>query len=357
MKLPFLNGQTKTRDEMVAIDLGSRTSKAVHLQRENGKFTLCGYSITNSPAAENDISTEALTNHLKAVVGKLNPSSNLLTLTLNSNEVVLRTAETPLMNRADCRLMLKHSAMTYLQQKLTGYIFDVHPLLYFTREEPQRDDQIKVTHQKQRVLIAGAKKQVLDNYVARAKAAGLVADHLVPGLIAQVNAFELARPDLFLERTVALVDVGFNTSSICILNRGDIALIRVVDVGGDRITTGLSESMNISYAEADGLKLGMPDEVRQDLETIIVPLGRELRAAVDFFESEHDNAVSNVSICGGSGQSEIIREILQTQLRLECNTWDPVSFLERKLSSQQQEEVERVGPLLAVAVGAALMAM
>ena len=141
------------------------------------------------------------------------------------------------------------------------------------------------------------------------------------------------------------------------MDRGDIALLRVVDVGGDRITAGLSESMKISYAEAEGLKLGMPDEVRKDLETVIVPLGRELRAAVDFFESEHDNAITHVSICGGSAQSEIIREILQTRLRLECNTWDPVSFLERKLSSQQQEEVECVGPLLAVAVGAALMAM
>jgi len=58
----------------------------------------------------------------------------------------------------------------------------------------------------------------VDNYVARAKGAGLVADHLVPGLIAQVNAFELARPELFLERTVALGDVGFNTLSISLLS-------------------------------------------------------------------------------------------------------------------------------------------
>jgi Tfp pilus assembly PilM family ATPase len=357
MKLPFLNRQTKAPDEMVAIDLGRRTTKAVHLQRANEKLTLCGYMITDSPVIEKVASNETWTDHLKTIIETLKPKNNLLSLTLNANDVVLRTAEAPLMSRNDFRLMLKHSSKTFLQQELTGYSFDVHKLVYFPKSEPQTDGQVKVTRPKQRVLIAGAKKQLLDNYVERAKGAGSIADHVVPGLVAEVNAFELARPDIFLERTVALVDVGFNTSSICILNRGDIALIRVVAVGGDRITTGVSESMNITYAEAEGLKLGMAGEVRPDLETVIVPLGRELRASIDCFEHEHDEIVSCVFICGGSARSDVIREILQNELRLECNTWDPVFSLGKELSPQQDAELEQVGPQLAVAVGAALTAM
>ena len=40
MGLPFLNSRAKRRDQIVAIDLGARVTKAVHLQRRNEKFTL-----------------------------------------------------------------------------------------------------------------------------------------------------------------------------------------------------------------------------------------------------------------------------------------------------------------------------
>jgi type IV pilus assembly protein PilM len=193
--------------------------------------------------------------------------------------------------------------------------------------------------------------------VLGANTAGLVADHVVPGLIAAINAFELSRPELFLGNAVALVDIGFKSSSICVLNRGDIALSRVVAIGGDRVTEGLSETMNISYPEAESLKIGMAAEVRRELESVVAPLGRELRASIDFFEHEHDKTVSHVFICGGSSRSDVVRQILESELMLECSTWDPLSFLDKELSPEQDSELEHVGPQLAVAVGAALGAM
>ena len=44
--------------------------------------------------------------------------------------------------------------------------------------------------------------------------------------------------------------------------------------------------MNISYAEAEGIKVGMPGEVQAALESQVQPLGRELRASLDFFEHQ-----------------------------------------------------------------------
>ena len=60
---------------------------------------------------------------------------------------------------------------------------------------------------------------------------------------------------------VALVDLGFKTSSISILADGELCLSRSVELGGDRLTAGLAEAMNITYAEAEGIKVGMPQEV------------------------------------------------------------------------------------------------
>src|SRR5947209_8002430 len=139
---------------------------------------------------------------------------------------------------------------------------------------------------------------------------GLTADQVVPGLLGPVNAFELAMPEIFAQNVVALVDIGFRNSSICILQQGDLVLSRVVAIGGDRLTTGLAESLGISYAEAEGIKVGMPTEVQTSLEALVLPLGRELRASIDFFEHQQDKAVSQVFISGVSARSEFIIKTL-----------------------------------------------
>jgi len=83
-----------------------------------------------------------------------------------------------------------------------------------------------------------------------------------------------------------------------------------VNIGGDRLTAGLAEAMNISYAEAEGIKVGMAPEVQSMLEMQIIPLGRELRASLDFFEHQQDRPVSQVYVSGGSAQSEMVLQIL-----------------------------------------------
>src|SRR4029077_11935739 len=120
-----------------------------------------------------------------------------------------------------------------------------------------------------------------------------------------------------------------------ILQQGELVLSRVVAIGGDRLTTGLAESLGISYAEAEGIKVGMPAEVQSNLEALVLPLGRELRASIDFFEHQHDQTVGQVYVSGGSCGSEFIMQLLQTELMAECKPWNPLSFLQMDLPPQQ----------------------
>jgi type IV pilus assembly protein PilM len=155
---------------------------------------------------------------------------------------------------------------------------------------------------------------------------------------------------------VALVDIGFKNTSICLVQEGELILSRVVGIGGDKLTNGLAESLGISYAEAEGIKVGMPAEVQSNLEALVLPLGRELRASIDFFEHQQDKTVTQVYVSGGSSRSEFIMQLLQTELMAECKPWNPLSFLQMDLPPQQAGEVEQVAPQLAVAVGSAVAA-
>jgi Tfp pilus assembly PilM family ATPase len=112
--------------------------------------------------------------------------------------------------------------------------------------------------------------------------------------------------------------------------------------------------MNISYAEAEGIKVGMAPEVQSTLETQVSPLGRELRASLDFFEHQQDRPVAQIFVSGGSARSEMILQMLHTEMLADCKTWNPAGFLQLALPGQQAVEMEHVGSQLAVAIGAAL---
>jgi Tfp pilus assembly PilM family ATPase len=171
-----------------------------------------------------------------------------------------------------------------------------------------------------------------------------------------VNAFEITMPEAFANESVALVDIGFKHTSVCVVDRGELVLTRTVNIGGDRLTAGLAEAMNVTYAEAEGIKVGMAPEVQSALETQVLPLGRELRASLDFFEHQQDRPVSQVYVSGGSSKSQSILEMLRAELIVECKTWNPTSSLQLALPGQQAVEIDHIGSQLTVAVGAALAA-
>ncbi len=358
MALPFFDsGTRKKRDQMLAVDLGGRTTKAVHVQRRGNNYFLCGYALLDAPIFDKTLSADLLTEHLKAVGQALQAKTKYVTMTMGVNDVLVRHAEMPRLAQDDMRLVLKHSSRVYLQQELTNHLFDCHVCGNSQPTKSTENPKAPSAAPKQKVLIAAARKQMVDDYVEGSRRAGFVADQVVPGLIGPVNAFELTVPDAFANEAVALVDLGFKNSSISILQQGELILSRVVAIGGDRLTNGLAETLNISYAEAEGIKVGMPGEVQGQLESLVMPLGRELRASIDFFEHQQDRPVTQVYITGGSARSPMILQTLQQELMVECRILNPTSALQLELPPQQSAEIEQVGSQLTVALGAALAAL
>jgi type IV pilus assembly protein PilM len=339
---------------MVAIDLGARTSKAIYLQRKGAQFSLINFALLDAPVSEKAPSAEVLADHLGALVQALDAKTKRVILIVGPNDSLLRHAELPQVPISDMRMMLKFNAKNYLQQELTDFIFDCFVLPSATGVPPAEAGK---PAQKTRVLVGAAKKQFVDGLQDAARSAGLMPDQIIPGLIGPANAFELAQPEVFSKEIVALVDIGFKNSTITILLNGELILSRVVGIGGDRLTNGLAEAMGISYAEAEGIKIGMPAEVQGNLQPMLSSLGRELRASIDFFEHQKDKAVSQAFVSGGSSSSEFILQSMQSELMVPCKGWNPTSFLQLALPPKQMSEIEQIAPQLAVAVGGAAAAM
>jgi type IV pilus assembly protein PilM len=341
----------------MAVDLGGRTTKAVCVQRRGQGFALCGFTLLDAPIYEKTLPPDLLSEHLKAVVEALRPTTKYVSLTAGVNDAQVRHADLPRMPVRDMSMVLKLNSKNYLQQDLPNHVFDCHVSTRPHQPKPSEKPKEPGSPQKQRVLVAGARQQFVEDLVQGAKGAGLIADFIVPSLIGPVNSFEKAMPEIFEKEAVALVDIGYKNSSICILLEGELILSRVVGIGGDKLTNGLAEALNVSYAEAEGIKIGMPSEVQPQLESLLLPLGRELRASIDFFEHQQDRPVTQVFVTGGSARSEFILQRLQQELMVECKILNPITFLQMQLPPQQTAEIEQVAPQLTVALGAALAAL
>jgi type IV pilus assembly protein PilM len=358
MALPFLNGQSKKREQVIAIDLGGRSTKAILLQRRGDVYTLLRYCIMDAPLYEKELSVDVLTDHLKAVYAALDTKTKNVSLAISVNDSIVRQAELPQIPVADMRQILRINTKNYLQQDLPGYTFDCYsiPIRQNTAVAGETPKAINATSQKLKVLVGGAKKQLTDDLSAAIRGAGLIPDQVIPGIVGPFNAFEMTMPEIFEKEAVALVDIGFKSTSICLLQKGELMVSRVVNIGGDKLTQGLAEAMSISYAEAEGIKVGMPGEVQSNLEPLLTPLGRELRASVDFFEHQQDRTVSQIYVSGGSARSEFIMKALETELMAPCKSWSPVANLQMALPAVQVSEIEQVAPQLTVAIGAAAVA-
>ena len=359
MELPFIGGAArKKRNQMIAVDLGTRTTKAVLMERRGEVLALSRYAMLDAPIYEKKFSTELLADHLHSVAEALGSATKFVTLAVGLDDAIVRQVELPQIPVGEMRMVLKNNTKGYLQQDLPNYTFDCHVFPPKATPTPvNAADAAKTTGvPKLKVLVAGAKQDLLDDFQIAVKNAGLTAECIVPGIMGPMNAFEMAMPQVFANDSVALVDIGFKHSSICVLDRGELVLIRVVNIGGDKLTAGLAEAMNITYADAEGAKMGMAPDAKSSIETQVAPLGRELRASLDFFEHQQDRPVTQIFVSGAAAKSEMFLEMLRAEMIAECKTWNPAAFLQLALPGQQTVEIEHVGPQLGVAIGAALAA-
>src|SRR5271155_3616660 len=127
MALPFLNGfGRKKRTQIISVDLGTRTTKAVLLEQRGEVWALSRYALLDAPIFDKKISPELLAEHLKSVVQALETDAKYVTLSVGLDDAVVRQVELPQIPIDEMRLVLRNNTKAYLQQDLPGHVFDCY---------------------------------------------------------------------------------------------------------------------------------------------------------------------------------------------------------------------------------------
>src|SRR2546430_17556449 len=113
MALPFLSSQARRLDQITAIDLGARTTKAVQLQRKGEGLNFLGYALQDAPAYEKGLSPQLLGEHLGAINQTLGGRAKQVGLAVGVGESMVRHAELPAGPRDGMRPMLEFKSKNF----------------------------------------------------------------------------------------------------------------------------------------------------------------------------------------------------------------------------------------------------
>jgi type IV pilus assembly protein PilM len=208
------------------------------------------------------------------------------------------------------------------------------------------------------VLLVAAKKDKIQNHTNVITMSGRTADVVDIDAFALQNAYEVNYP-LDPTATVALLNVGASLMNINITKSGMPLFIRDVPVGGNQYTDILQKELQLSFQEAEDLKLGKSggaeaDMVHPLLESITDMLIMEVQKTFDFFRETYPNeTINQVLVSGGTARTTGLAEKLQDTFGYPTEVLDPLKSITLG-PKVDAAAVTSLGPALTVAVGLAL---
>ena len=208
------------------------------------------------------------------------------------------------------------------------------------------------------VVLVAAKRDKIQNHTNVIGMAGRSPEVVDIDAFALQNAFE-ANYLVDEDATVALLNIGASLMNINITKGGMPLFIRDVSVGGNQYTDILQKELQLSFQEAEDLKLGKnggseAEMVQPLLESITDMICTEVQKTFDFFHETYPGEIINhVFISGGTSHMHGLASKIQQTFGYPTDILNPFRSIEMG-PKVNAAEVTSLGPALAIAVGLAL---
>ena len=327
---------------LVVIDLSERTTRATLLKWTGEDFALRDYSFLEAPGLPAKMTRAELAAHLRTVVGSLNGRCRDAVLVLGMQDVMVRSLELPKSHDTEFREMVKLNTHKYFQQDASQLVVDCFPV-------SSDFAGITMSAKDAHVVAVGAKQELFRVLVSAARDAGLHLLRITSTQASIANAVRFAQPESVGNQVVAIIEFGPRTCAVTAAVAGQPALTRVIDLD-DATTTGLDEAFSTPYPVADEIRGNL---IRNRLQKTLFPVGREISAALDYFEAQLNCRATAALFNGGTERADLTLETLQAQLDVPCQRIDISSMVKVEVPNGKGERAPRELQRLGGSIGAA----
>lgn len=337
---------------LVGVDIGSSSIKAIELAKTKRGYQVVGFAC--EPLGADAIvdgaivDTGVVSENVKKVLAGGKFTAKGVATGVSGNSVIVKRVVMPVATPEE----VEGSIQTDCEQYIPFEINDVN--MDFQVIGPSQSDTEGLE-----VLLVVAKKEKVQNQTSVITAAARTADVVDVEGFALQNAFEVNyAPDA--AKTIALLNIGATLLNINIVKGGMPLFIRDVSVGGNQYTDILQKELQLSFQEAEDLKMGKKvgdydtEMVEPLLDSITDMLLMEVQKTFDFFKETYPMEQIGATYLGG-GTSRIagLAKKIEDRFGFPTEILDPFKAVEIG-SKVDREKITSMGPSLAIAVGLAL---
>ena len=219
----------------------------------------------------------------------------------------------------------------------------------------------------QEVLLVAIKKDELDDLNGQVEANSLRTSSVDCSITSLYNAFKAAYPDE--TEPVMLLDIGAKTTDILFIEEGRF-FTRSVTAAGSFITNSIARELNLSFREAEQVKIEqgvislgnghtdtMPEE-QANLASVIrnamTRLSSEVQRTINHYRAQYKGTPpAKVYVCGGGARLAFTTDFLQSSLDLPVEIFNPIQSVSvgSKVNSEQLAmDALCLGPVVGAAI-------
>jgi len=290
---------------------------------------------------------DALVKKIKELVKVSQYGGKNVITALSGHVAMIKEAAFQRMEEAELRDLIIDEAGEYLPfDDIRDVNFDFH--IYSQRDNDP--NQVEV-------VIAAAKKDVTESYAYAIEKAGARV------VVMDVDSFALEAAyeenyDFATDDIIALVNVGASITNINIVKDRESVFTRNIMSGGDSITQALQKKLDISFEEAEMIKLegsGGEGDTGEKVLDYLEPIFLEIGRSFDYFSSTVSGSpVSRILLSGGCAGIPGIADAMKEMFHCEVEIFDPFKNVLYDKNVFNPSYIRKVGPTAAIGVGLAL---
>ncbi|HEX8888776.1 MAG TPA: type IV pilus assembly protein PilM [Pyrinomonadaceae bacterium] len=341
------------KKNLVGVDIGSSSVKAVELQGKTGNLQLVslGYenlqpdSIVDGQIMElNDVS-----NVITNIFREHQIKTDRIAAGVSGHSVIVKNIVVPQMSADE----LEESIEWHAEEHIPFDIADVSLDYQVTGSSP---DALQV-------LMAACKRDKIANVKQAIQLAGKQPAIIDVDAFALQNCYEVNYQPM-PGQVVALLNIGAATMNINILSGNKSVFTRDVSVGGNQYTALLQKELDLNFEQAEAVKRGLPapdgkevPDFEQMLETASDILALEISKTMDFYRAtaeDGDGNVQKILISGGGSKLTGLSDYLGKRFEIPVEVLNPFRQIKVDARRFDPDYMREVVPEMAIAVGLAL---
>jgi type IV pilus assembly protein PilM len=349
----------KWNKPLAAIDIGSHSIKLIQLKKTGKNYHLQHFGVMplkNESIVDGTImDAGAVVEGIRNLIQMEKIKTRDVVTSVSGQSVIVKKIRMQQMTEKELFESITWEAEQHIPFEISDVNLDFQ-IMPQSGEDAANDNQMDV-------ILVAARKSKMDDHIGILSEAGLNPIIVDTDVFAIENEFEInSDPD---DEVTALVDIGASAMRINVLQSGITLFQHDIAMGGNRYNETLQDEFDMSYEDAEALKMGVGfteacglDHVLPLLVSVSEELCDELKRSLDFFRSTAESvAINKMVLSGGCARMKGLEVLFGKRLRMPVEIANPFRNIHYSGKVFDPEYLQDMAPIAAVGIGLAMRRM